>query len=99
MLKIPTLKAFKIPKKCLRCGFSYKDGDVDKLSEEGTFFVFHLTCGSCQTSVLFHAIFGKEGVLSVATLTDAGKEDLDKLRQGKIISTDELIEAYQQMKK
>lgn len=91
-------KVLKIPEKCLKCGVSYHENSVDTLSEDGNFFVFHLTCKACSTSVLFHVVFGQEGVLSVATLTDAGKEDLDKLKQGRMITTDELIEAYQEMK-
>lgn len=89
----------KIPDKCLQCGQPYKKKDADLLSEGENVFVFHITCSSCNSSVIINVAVGKDGVLSVATLTDAGKEDLEKLRNDKPITTDDVIEAYLSLKK
>ena len=83
-----------IPDKCLECGQSFKKKNADLISESENSFVFHLTCDNCSTSFTLNIAVGKEGVLTVGTLTDAGKEDLEKLRSGKIISADDVIEAY-----
>ncbi len=99
MSTIQEKNLFKVPKECLKCGKKYSKGCADTLISEDNFTIFHLTCFSCQTSVIFHVVLGKEGVLSVGTLTDAGKEDIEKLKNGKIISVDDVIEAYQEMKK
>lgn len=93
------MNAVKIPDKCLQCGHAYKKKDADILNEGENVFVFHVTCPNCNSSAIINIAVGKEGVLSVATLTDAGKEDLDKLREDKAITADDVIEAYLSLKK
>lgn len=93
------MNPIKIPDKCLQCGKAYKKKDADLLSEGENIFVFHVTCSHCFSSAILNIAIGKDGVLSVATLTDAGKEDLDKLRSDRVISADDVIEAYLSLKK
>jgi len=91
-------KIYKTPEKCIRCGEPYKKNSAVPLSEKDGLATFHLTCPKCKTAVLFHVAVGREGVLTVITLTDAAKEDLDKLRSSNVVSTDDVIEAYQAIK-
>lgn len=93
------MNTVKIPDKCLQCGHPYKKKDADLLSEGENIYVFHITCAKCGTSVIINIAVGKDGVLSVATLTDAGKADLEKLREDKTITADDVIEAYLSLKK
>lgn len=93
------MNMINIPDKCLECGKKLKKKNADLLSEEESNFVFHLTCKECSASFVFNIIMGREGILTIATLTDASKEDLDKLRNGKLVSADDVIEAYMTMKK
>ena len=88
----------KIPDKCLQCGQTYKKKDADLISEGDNVFVFHVTCSVCKTSAILNIAVSKEGVLSLGTITDAGKEDLDKLRDSKAISADDVIKAYMALK-
>jgi len=88
----------KIPDKCLQCGRAYRKKDADLLSEGENIFVFHVTCSYCKSSAVLNIAVGKEGVLSVVNLTDAGKGDLDKLRNDNVISADDVIEAYMSLK-
>jgi len=83
-----------IPDKCLECGNKFLKKNADLLSESENNFVFHLTCAECRTSYILNIALGQEGILTVDTLTDANKEDLEKLRSGKTISADDVIEAY-----
>jgi len=92
------MNSIKIPDKCFQCGQPYKKKDADLIREEENLFVFHITCSTCNTSTILDIAVGKDGVLTIGTLTDAGKEDLDKLRQGKIISANDVIEAYVSLK-
>lgn len=87
-----------IPDKCPECGNKFMRKNADLLNETEDTFVFHLTCDSCSTSYILNVALGQEGVLTIGTLTDAGKEDLDKLRNGKLISADDVIEAYMTLK-
>lgn len=93
-----TMHNINIPDKCLECGKTLKKKNADLLSEKANNFVFHLTCENCGSSFILNVVLGKEGVLTIVTLTDAGKEDLDKLRNGKLISADDVIEAYMALK-
>lgn len=88
------MNSINIPDKCLECGKTFKKKNADLLSESENAFIFHLTCADCGTSFILNIAVGREGILTVGTLTDAGKEDLDKLRSGKLISADDVIEAY-----
>jgi hypothetical protein len=93
------METLKIPDKCLQCGEPYRRANTDLLSEGENTFVFHVTCPKCSSSAILKIIVGNEGVLSIANVTDAGKEDLDKLRQDRMISADDVIEAYMALKK
>lgn len=89
----------KIPDKCFQCGKPYKKKDADLLNESENVYVFHVTCSSCKSSAVLNVSVSIDGILSVLTLTDAGKDDLDKLRRDKSISADDVIEAYVSIKK
>jgi len=93
------METLKIPDKCLQCNAPYRRANTDLLSESDNTFVFHVTCGSCGSSAILKIAVGADGVLSVANITDAGKADLDKLREDKAISANDVIEAYMSLKK
>jgi len=93
------METLKIPDKCLQCNAPYKRINTDLLSEGDNTFVFHVTCSECGSSAILKIAVGTDGVLSVVSVTDAGKGDLDKLRQDKVISADDVIEAYMSLKK
>ena len=93
------METLKIPDKCLQCNAPYKRINTDLLSEGDNLFVFHVTCSSCGSSVILKIAVGADGVLSMANITDAGKVDLDKLREDRAISADDVIEAYMSLKK
>jgi len=93
------METLKIPDKCLQCNVPYKRINTDSLSEVDNTFVFHVTCGNCGSSAILKIAVGQDGVLSMANITDAGKEDLDKLREDKPVSADDVIEAYMSLKK
>jgi len=86
--------SIKIPDKCLRCGQSYQKKDAHILCEKENVIIFHLTCSNCETSIILNVAVSKEGVLSMGTMTDAGKEDIEKLRCLKPISIDDVIQTY-----
>lgn len=96
---MPIDSNINIPDKCLECGKTFKKKNADLLSEGENTFIFHLTCEDCGTSFILNIAVGRDGILTVGSLTDAGKEDLDKLRSGKLISADDVIEAYLSLKK
>ena len=93
------MNSIKIPDKCFQCGKSYKKKDADLLNESENVYTFHITCSSCKSSAILKVSVSIDGILSVLTLTDAGKNDLDKLRSDKSISADDIIEAYVSIKK
>ncbi len=89
----------KLPENCLYCKASFGEKDVDLVDEIGGNSVYHLTCHNCGVSFIFHLVLGREGILSVGTMTDAGKEDLDKLKRGENITADDVISAYMEARK
>ncbi len=99
---MPTFKGqspFKLPETCLYCKEVFRKEDIDLIDEVNGNSVFHLTCSRCQTSFVFHLVVGPEGVLSIGTVTDASKEDLDKLKRGENVTADDVISAYLETKK
>ena len=96
--QMKTLKSkfrqINIPDKCLRCNNSYKQKDIDILQESGDLIVFHLTCTQCKTSVILNMVAGQDGIISIGAMTDASKEDIDKIKQGRTITTDDVIKVH-----
>jgi len=87
-------RQINIPDKCLRCNDSYKQKDIDILQESGDLIVFHLTCTKCKTSVILNMVAGQDGIISIGAMTDASKEDINKIKQGRTITTDDVIKVH-----
>lgn len=99
MSDTPKNSPFKLPENCLYCRKAFRKEDIDLIDEINGNSVHHLTCRNCGVSFIFHLVLGKEGVLSVGAITDAGKEDLEKLKRGENVTADDVISAYMETKK
>ena len=84
----------KIPNNCLQCGSPLKKEATDFISEKDNNFAYHITCENCLSSMILNINVEREGILSIGTITDAGKSDLEKLTKGKPLSANDVIEAY-----
>ena len=90
---------FKLPENCIYCRKAFRKEDIDLIDEINGNSVHHLTCHNCGVSFVFHLVMSRDGILSVGAITDAGKEDLEKLKRGENITADDVISAYMETKK
>ncbi|MBM3256115.1 MAG: hypothetical protein FJZ04_01420 [Candidatus Moranbacteria bacterium] len=88
-----------IPQNCLECGQAYLKKDATLVLEGKDNFIFHLTCNKCQLSTLMKITVGSKGILSVVKMTDADKKDINKLKDNKAISANDVIQTYMSLKK
>ncbi len=99
MLSTKNSSPLKLPNDCLYCKTVFREKDIDLIDQVNGNSVYHLTCHKCGVSFIFHLVLSKDGVLSIGAVTDAGKEDLEKLKRGENVTADDVISAYLETKK
>lgn len=85
--------------KCPLCNRKYHFSRALILDEEENRTTFHLTCDSCQASTLVFVSMGQFGVVSLGMITDLDKNEARQLFKNDAISTDQVLEVHQFMKK
>lgn len=85
--------------KCPACNKKCQTAEVLVLKKEKMRTILHLTCDRCKTSALVFISTGKFGIVSFKILTDLGSREAKRLFQGQSVSTDQVIEVHQFLKK
>lgn len=84
---------------CSVCGKAFKPARVMVLSEERDRTTLHLQCEECGAASFVLVSTGQLGVASVGMLTDLNSQDARNLFGKEPISTDQVIEMHQLLKK
>jgi hypothetical protein len=64
------------------------------LGEDGETHLFHVTCRTCQTSILAVVLQNASGVSSVGLVTDLTFEDVLQFQNNANVSVDDVIAAH-----
>lgn len=83
--------------RCPLCNAEFKANNAEILDESRQGMLFHLTCPSCQASLLAVVAASKLGLSSFGMVTDLTAADTKRLRKGQTISHEDVLKAYQEL--
>lgn len=83
---------------CPLCNAKYEPEEASLIWESQTGYLFHVDCRRCGSSILAAVVTGKMGINSIGLVTDLTRQDVQKLREAKAVSADDLIATHQFLK-
>jgi hypothetical protein len=96
-MKMPT-ENIKPLMQCPVCGKSFQSARVLVVAEDAERTTLHIGCDDCQATSLVFVSNGQWGVMSVGMLTDLVAEDAKTFFGKEPISSDQVLEVYQDLK-
>lgn len=89
----------KILPDCAVCHSKLDKANFSLISSYDSKLIFHVACSRCKTAALLNLSAEREGLIGIGVMTDLDKNEAgEKLAFGSI-SADEMIEAYEMIKK
>lgn len=98
MSKSNPVPNLQIMTKCPMCDSSYEKEDIKVISKKDGTLSLYLSCKHCKSSVVMLLIMGNMGVTSISIPTDITEDDFEKVRQGEVVSYDDVLEMYKFLK-
>ena len=90
-------EALKIISRCPICGETYHAEEAKLFAKHETASLVHITCHHCQSSFVAMIVMLGQGLSSVGMVTDLNFTDIERLHKVSPLTTDEMIEGYQQI--
>ena len=87
----------QLSSRCPLCETSFKPTQAEILDESRQGILFHVTCSSCQASLLAVVAASKLGLSSFGMVTDLSVDDIKRLRKGSVIDAQDVLQAYQEL--
>jgi hypothetical protein len=84
----------KLLSHCPLCQATYHDRSIRLLGEQGTTRLFHLTCDTCNHSVLAVILESQSGVSSIGLVTDLEAREAVAFRDAPVVSADDCVKAH-----
>lgn len=85
--------------KCPLCRKEYGNFNITILDQKRGRATLHLACEYCQTASLVFVVVNQSGILSLGTVTDVTKEEARRVMNRDAVSSDEVVEIYERLKK
>ena len=82
---------------CVICKNKFRSEDFILVLKDNNKSIFHITCSNCLTSSIFMLLSEERNILGAGSITDLGRDEVKEKLKMKPISTDEIIEIYQQL--
>jgi hypothetical protein len=90
-------EALKFINRCPICSSAYDGKEAKLFAKNETATLVHLTCTSCASYFVAMVLLVGQGVSSVGMVTDLSFDDVKRLYQSEPFTTDEIIDAHEQM--
>jgi len=87
----------QLSSRCPLCNTSFKATNAEILDESRQGILFHLTCPDCRASLLAVVAANKLGLSSFGMVTDLTAADTKRLRKGRAITHQDVLQAYQEL--
>lgn len=84
---------------CAVCNKKYQPAKMLVLDEDEKRTTLHLSCGACNASSIVFVSTGQFGVVSLGMLTDLEQGEAKRVFRGEPISTDQVLEVHQFLKR
>jgi len=79
---------------CPLCGSSYTPREAQILGEKEDSHLMHIQCGNCSNAIIALVIISPVGVSSVGMVTDLGFEEVDRFKEDRAVTTDDVIDVH-----
>ena len=79
---------------CPLCETSYNPQQARVLGEKEDSHLLHIQCGRCSNAIIALVLISSVGVSSVGLVTDLAYDEVNRFKEAKAISTDDVIEAH-----
>ena len=90
-------EALKFINRCPICSSIYDVDRAKMFSRNESATLVHLTCVRCNSYFVAMVIMIGQGVSSVGMVTDLSFDDVKRIYSSEPITTDEIIDAYEQL--
>ncbi len=87
----------QLSSRCPLCDARFKATNAEILDESRQGILFHLTCPDCRASLLAVVAASKLGLSSFGMVTDLTAADTRRLRKGRAITHQDVLQAYQEL--
>jgi hypothetical protein len=92
-------EALKFINRCPICSSAYNADSAKLFDRNDSASLVHLTCEKCHSYFVAMVLLLGQGVSSVGMVTDLNFEDVKRLHGKKPLTTDEIIDAHEEMQK
>ena len=92
-------EALKFINRCPICSSVYNASSAKLFSRSDQATLVHLTCTNCASYFVAMVLLVGQGVSSVGMVTDLSFNDVKRLYQSEPLTTDEMIEAHEELQK
>lgn len=79
---------------CPLCETSYNPREARVLGEKEDSHLLHIQCGRCSNAIIALVLISSVGVSSVGLVTDLAYDEVNRFKEAKPVSTDDVIEAH-----
>ena len=79
---------------CPLCGSSYTPLQAQILGEKDESHLMHIQCGNCANAILALVVVSSVGVSSVGLVTDLGSEEVQRFKEDRAVTTDDVIDMH-----
>lgn len=84
---------------CAICRNKLKRENLTLVLKQSQKLIFHATCSKCHAGTLITLSGGQKGLIGIGMVTDLDKSEVREKLNFNAISADELIEAYEMVKR
>jgi hypothetical protein len=91
--------SLKLIKQCPVCNTKYLLDKIEVVADESDGYLLHFSCHNCFNALLAKIAPLPFGVIGSATLTDLEANEVLKFLNAGAVSTDDVLEVYQQLEK
>lgn len=85
----------KLVSYCPLCETHYNPMEAKILEDRGDAHLIHIQCQQCRSLIIVLLTANANGVTSVGMVTDLTADDVLRLRQGKSVSEDDILDFHQ----
>ncbi len=89
----------KIISNCPVCSHRHLPEQIQLLTERANSHLLYIQCQKCQSRVVVFVSTNQSGISTLGFITDLNQEEVMEFSRKKAISSDEVLEWYQGLKK
>jgi hypothetical protein len=87
-------EGIKLISYCPLCESSYNPQQTRVLGEKDDSHLLHIQCGNCSNAIIALVLISAVGVSSVGLVTDLAYQEVDRFKEARAVSTDDVIEVH-----